>query len=215
MRAGGTSSRRPGSSSGRGPPSSSRWSASTSWATPSATRSTPGCAPSAGVPRHGIIGGQAIAPGEAPMTRITLLLAAGLLVWAAPIPAAADATLEANKKAVVEFYDAAINRKDFEAAAKFFGPRYVQHNPTAPDGIEGFKAFLGFLREKFPQSRSEIKRVWAEGDYVILHVHAVRTPGARGSAIVDVFKLENGKIVEHWDVIQEIPEKAANSNGVF
>jgi len=85
----------------------------------------------------------------------------------------------------------------------------------APDGIEGFKAFLGFLREKFPQSRSEIKRVWAEGDYVIVHVHAVRTPGTRGSAIVDVFKLENGKIVEHWDVIQEIPEKAANNNGMF
>jgi predicted SnoaL-like aldol condensation-catalyzing enzyme len=150
------------------------------------------------------------------MTRIAvLLLAAALLVPAAPIPAAADATLEANKKVVVEFYDAAINRKDFEAAAKFFGPRYVQHNPMAPDGIEGFKGFLGFLREKFPQSRSEIKRVWAEGDYVILHVHAVRTPGARGSAIVDIFKLENGKIVEHWDVIQEIPEKAANNNGMF
>jgi predicted SnoaL-like aldol condensation-catalyzing enzyme len=143
------------------------------------------------------------------------LAAAGLLVSGAPIPAAADDTREANKKTVVEFYEAAINRKDFEAASKFFGPRYVQHNPTAPDGIEGFKAFLGFLREKFPQSRSEIKRVWAEGDYVILHVHAVRTPGARGSAIVDVFKLENGKIVEHWDVIQEIPEKAANNNGMF
>jgi predicted SnoaL-like aldol condensation-catalyzing enzyme len=143
------------------------------------------------------------------------LAAAGLLVSSAPIPAAADDTREANKKTVVEFYEAAINRKDFEAASKFFGPRYVQHNPSAPDGIEGFKAFLGFLREKFPQSRSEIKRVWAEGDYVILHVHAVRTPGARGSAIVDVFKLENGKIVEHWDVIQEIPEKAANNNGMF
>ncbi len=150
------------------------------------------------------------------MTRFALLwLAAGLLVSAGPSSAAADATLEANKKTVVEFYDAALNRKDFEAASRFFGPRYVQHNPNAPDGIEGFKAFLGFLREKFPQSRSEIKRVWAEGDYVILHVHAVRTPGARGSAIVDVFKLENGKIVEHWDVIQEIPEKAANSNGMF
>jgi predicted SnoaL-like aldol condensation-catalyzing enzyme len=140
----------------------------------------------------------------------------GLLpLVASPVLAADAATQEANKKSVLEFYDAALNRKDFDAAAKFFGPHYIQHNPTAPDGIEGFKAFLGFLREKFPQSRSEIKRVWAEGDYVILHVHAVRTPGARGSAIVDVFKLENGKIVEHWDVIQEIPEKAANSNGMF
>jgi predicted SnoaL-like aldol condensation-catalyzing enzyme len=122
------------------------------------------------------------------MTRIAFLLAAGFLISAAPSSAAADAKEEANKKVVVEFYDTALNRKDFE---------------------------VGFLREKFPQSRSEIKRVWAEGDYVILHVHAVRIPGTRGSAIVDVFKLENGKVVEHWDVIQEIPEKAANTNGMF
>ena len=101
------------------------------------------------------------------------------------------------------------------AAAKFFGPHYIQHNPTAPDGIEGFKAFLGFLREKFPDSRSEIKRAFANGDYVILHVHSVREKGARGRAIVDIFRLENGKIVEHWDVAQEIPEKAANTNGMF
>ena len=69
--------------------------------------------------------------------------------------------------------------------------------------------------EKFPASRSEIKRVIADGDYVILHVNAVREPGPRGNAIVDIFKLENGKIVEHWDVAQDIPEKAANANGMF
>jgi predicted SnoaL-like aldol condensation-catalyzing enzyme len=91
----------------------------------------------------------------------------------------------------------------------------VQHNPTAPDGIEGFKKFIGFLREKFPDSHSEIKKVFADGDYVILHVHAVREKGTRGNAIVDIFKLENGKIVEHWDVNQPIPEKAANENGMF
>src|SRR5215467_6137162 len=127
----------------------------------------------------------------------------------------ADPKEEANKKLVVEFYDKAINQKDFEAASRYFGNRYVQHNPNAPDGIEGFKTFLGFLREKFPQARSEIKRVFAEGDYVILHVHAVRNPGERGSAIVDIFKLEDGKIVEHWDVVQPIPEKAANTNTMF
>ena len=71
---------------------------------------------------------------------------------ASPVLAADAATQEANKKAVLEFYDAALNRKDFDAAAKFFGPHYIQHNPTAPDGIEGFKGFLGFLREKFPDS---------------------------------------------------------------
>ncbi|MDO9298840.1 ester cyclase [Bradyrhizobium sp.] len=132
-------------------------------------------------------------------------------------PAAADdaAKLAANEKTVLEFYEAGLNRKDFDAAAKFFGSRYVQHNPTAPDGIEGFKAFLNFLREKFPDSRSEIKRSFAEGDYVILHVHSVREKGTRGRAIVDIFKLEDGKIVEHWDVVQDVPEKAANSNGMF
>ncbi|PYO28819.1 MAG: hypothetical protein DMD86_15735 [Candidatus Rokuibacteriota bacterium] len=77
------------------------------------------------------------------------------------------------------------------------------------------QAFLGFLREKFPNAKSEIKRVFADADYVILHVHSVREPGARGSAIVDIFKLENGKVVEHWDVVQSIPEKAANQNGMF
>jgi predicted SnoaL-like aldol condensation-catalyzing enzyme len=151
------------------------------------------------------------------MTRCALMLmvAAVLLVPSAPARAGNTAQEEANKKVVADFYEKAINQKDFEAAAKHFGNRYVQHNPVAADGPEGLKAFLGFLKEKFPQSRSEIKRVFADGDYVILHVHAVREPGTRGSAIVDIFKLENGKIVEHWDVIQPIPEKAANANGMF
>jgi len=107
-----------------------------------------------------------------------------LLTFLASSAVAAD--LEANKKTVLEFYEAGLNKKDFEAAAKYFGPKYIQHNPGAPDGIEGFKGFLAFLREKFPNSRSEIKRVFAEGDYVILHVHAVREPGTRGRAIVDI-----------------------------
>ena len=130
-------------------------------------------------------------------------------------PAASAADLEANKKAVIEFYEAGLNRKDFEAAAKFFGPRYIQHNPGAPDGIEGFKGFLAFLREKFPNSHSEIKKVFADGDFVILHVHALREPGTRGRAIVDIFRLENGKIVEHWDVAQDIPDKMPHNNGMF
>ena len=150
------------------------------------------------------------------MTRIALTLAAACLALTALAASVADAQQqEQNKKAVVEFYDKAINQKDFEAASKYMGSRYTQHNPNAADGPEGLKAFLGFLKEKFPASRSEIKRVLADGDYVILHVHAVREPGTRGNAIIDIFKLENGKIVEHWDVVQPIPEKAANPNGMF
>jgi len=71
------------------------------------------------------------------------------------------------------------------------------------------------LKEKFPNSHNEIKRVIAEGDLVVLHVHSVREPGQRGRAIVDIFKVENGKIVEHWDVVQDIPEKSANDNTMF
>jgi predicted SnoaL-like aldol condensation-catalyzing enzyme len=122
---------------------------------------------------------------------------------------------EVNKKNVVEFYNKALNQKNFEAASKYLGDKYIQHNPLAADGPEGLKAFIKFLRDTYPKAHSEIKQVFADGDYVILHVHSIKEPGTRGQAIVDLFRLENGKIVEHWDVIQLIPEKSANSNTMF
>ena len=109
-------------------------------------------------------------------------------------------SLEANKKAVQEFYDLIINKKDFASARKYMGDRYKQHNPLVADGPEGLKAFIEFF---------------ADGDYVILHVHSIRPPHMRGRAIIEIFRLENGKIDEHWDVIQEIPEESANPNGMF
>jgi predicted SnoaL-like aldol condensation-catalyzing enzyme len=146
---------------------------------------------------------------------LRLLLVAALTAFA-PAAHAADARqMEENKKVVVEFYELAINQKNFEAASKLLGSRYIQHNPNAADGPEGLKAFIAFLREKFPDNHSDIKRIFADGDYIILHVHNVRTPGTRGNAIVDIFRLENGKVIEHWDVRQEIPEQAANSNTMF
>jgi len=146
-----------------------------------------------------------------------MLIAGAAIAFIAAHPAlAADAKqMEENKKAVAAFYDAVLNQKDADAAIALMGNRYVQHNPGAADGPEGFRKFIGFLREKFPNSHSEIRRVFAEGDYVILHVHAVREPGTRGRAIVDIFRLENGKIVEHWDVAQDIPEKMPHNNGMF
>jgi predicted SnoaL-like aldol condensation-catalyzing enzyme len=150
------------------------------------------------------------------MTRIALALAAGTLVLTAHSVYSADAQQsESNKQKVVEFYEKALNQKDFEAASKYLGARYTQHNPLVPDGPEGLKGFIQFLRDKFPNARYEIKRVFADGDYVILHIHGVREPGTRGRAVVDIFKLENGKIVEHWDVIQDVPENTANANGMF
>jgi predicted SnoaL-like aldol condensation-catalyzing enzyme len=126
-----------------------------------------------------------------------------------------SSSLEANKKAVQEFYDFVINKKDFESARKYMGDRYKQHNPLVADGPEGLKAFIEFLKTNFPEARSEIKRVFADGHYVILHVHSIRPPNMRGRAIIEIFRLENGKIDEHWDVIQEIPEESANPNGMF
>ena len=107
-----------------------------------------------------------------------LTISAALLISAAPALAGHTAQEEANKKVVLDLYEKGINQKDFEAAAKNFGPRYIQHNPRAADGPEGFKAFIGFLKAKFPDYHSEIKKVFADGDYVILHVHNVPTPGA-------------------------------------
>ena len=145
-----------------------------------------------------------------------LVAAAFSLLIASPAALAADERqMEENKKIVAAFYDAAVNQKDFEKASQYLGARYTQHNPLAADGREGFKGFITFLKDKFPNNRSEIKRIFADGDYVIVHVPAVREPSTRGNAIVDIFKLENGKVVEHWDVIQPIPEKAANDNGMF
>jgi predicted SnoaL-like aldol condensation-catalyzing enzyme len=124
-------------------------------------------------------------------------------------------SLDENKEIVQEFYDFLINKKNFKSASKYIGSRYTQHNPLVADGPEGLRAFVDFLKSNYPQAKSEIKRLFAEGDYVILHVHSVRIPNTRGRAIFELFKLENGKIVEHWDTIQEIPETSANPNGMF
>jgi predicted SnoaL-like aldol condensation-catalyzing enzyme len=144
-----------------------------------------------------------------------LAFAAALIIFDHPGHAADATKQELNKKIVKEFYELAINKKDFEAASKFLGPQYIQHNQRAADGAAGLKNFVQFLHDKFPNAHSEIKRVFADDDYVILHVHAVREPGTGGVAIVDIFRLQNSKIVEHWDVHEDILEKAANPNGMF
>jgi predicted SnoaL-like aldol condensation-catalyzing enzyme len=140
-----------------------------------------------------------------------------LIIFVSINPAYAmnDKQAEMNKQNVIDFYNAVVNEKDFNAATQYFGPRYTQHNPTATDGPEGLKIFIQFLRDKYPQSKNEIKHIYIDGDYIILHVHSVRESGTLGRAIIDVFKLENNKIIEHWDVIQDIPEISANQNGMF
>ena len=127
---------------------------------------------------------------------------------------ATQGQMEINKRNVAEFYDLIINKKDFDSARKYMGPRYKQHNPLVKDYPEGLAEFVDFLKTSHPGAKSEIVRIFAEGDYVFLHVHSLRPPNTH-RAIVEIFRLENGKIDEHWDVIQEVPDDSANPNGMF
>ena len=149
-----------------------------------------------------------------------IVAASSIVVLCGTLARAGDDTQrELNKKSVVEFCEKAFNQKDFDAAKVYFGPQFVDHNPAASgDGtkdIEGIKRFLSFQRSKFPQSHFEIQRVIAEGDYVVIHLHSVREPGTRGRAVIDIFRLEQGKIVEHWDAVQDIPENPPNPRAFF
>ncbi|MER6983537.1 nuclear transport factor 2 family protein [Streptomyces carpinensis] len=126
-----------------------------------------------------------------------------------------DARLEQNRQTVLAFYQAGIIDKDFGTASKLLSDGYVQHNPRIADGLEGFREFVESLKERFPHLRAEVKRIFAEGDHVIAHVHGVRVPGGPGAAIVDIFRMQDGRIAEHWDVMQQIPDEARNRNGMF
>lgn len=126
------------------------------------------------------------------------------------------ADTEANKQAVVAYYTLAFNDKQpEEAVARYVGDRYIQHNPQAPDGPEAFIAFVRGFADQAPGLNIEIKRVIAEGDLVMTHGLITTSPDDRGMAAVDIFRLEDGKIVEHWDVVQPVPETSANDNTMF
>ncbi len=123
---------------------------------------------------------------------------------------------ERNKEIAIAFYDKLINDFDPETAFNLYGgPTYRQHTPVMEDGREGVTKFVHSLRGDYPDSHMEIKRSFSDGDMVILHCHWVRTPGELGNAVVDFFRIENDKVVEHWDVIQPIPAKSANDNTMF
>ncbi|OPG09892.1 SnoaL-like polyketide cyclase [Streptomyces sp. GKU 895] len=120
-----------------------------------------------------------------------------------------------NKKLVTAAFDQLLVKKDLSAIDRYWGPEYDQHNPNIPNGVEGVKAGLGAFFEQFPELKVTPKRVIAEGDLVAVHSHYVNAPGERGQAVVDLFRVRGGKIVEHWDVIQDVPATSANDNGMF
>ena len=124
---------------------------------------------------------------------------------------------ESNKDTAVAFYKKALFEGQVEDAFRLYASApYRQHNPLIEDGKEGVKKFVAWVMANHPDARCEIKRVFADGDHVILHSHwHGLSDNPRGEAVVDIFRLEGGKVVEHWDVIQSIPETSANANTMF
>jgi predicted SnoaL-like aldol condensation-catalyzing enzyme len=126
----------------------------------------------------------------------------------------ASKTAEANKAIVLDFIEKAINQGDIEAAAAHFGEGYVQHNPAIADGPEGFIAYVRRLRQTFPQVKGEVRRIFAEGDFVVAHLFARREPDEDGLVIVDIFRLDAGKLVEHWEVRQPFTQGELHGNSM-
>lgn len=115
-------------------------------------------------------------------------------------------------KFMTQFYIDKQVRKAFET---WVDPGYIQHNPMAASGRD---AAIGFLEPFFasnPNVHYEIKRIIADGNLVAVHAHGSFAPGDRGIAIVDILRVQGCKVMEHWDVVQPVPEKAANTNGMF
>lgn len=148
-------------------------------------------------------------------TMAGFLVAASLLTANGAVASARQSDVEeANRQRVIMFYDRFFNQHD-TAAADVVADDYRQHNPEVPDGKAPFvNYFSGFFRDN-PQSRAKVIRSAADGDLVWLQVHSTNGSHDRGQAVLDIFRVKDGKIVEHWDIIQDVPEKAANGNTMF
>ncbi len=154
------------------------------------------------------------------ITQTVLAFIAGMNLVAAvsSCPAlAADKlpSFEDNRQMVEYFWNEVFNRHNTSVIDSLTSPDYIQHSPGFADGRQAFKNGIQEFLRAYPASRAEIKHIGADGDLVFIHNHITLKGNDRGQAAVDIFRVRDGKIVEHWDVIQDIPEKAQNSNTMF
>lgn len=122
---------------------------------------------------------------------------------------------KANIKLVLDFYREFVLECKFETRDKYLGERYVQHNVSAPDGIEGLMGFITYVQSISANGTLKFHRALCDGDMVITHSEAKLSDEHPTECVYDMFRIENGKVVEHWDAIVAVPEKSANGNSPF
>ncbi len=122
---------------------------------------------------------------------------------------------QANLDLCLGVYSEVLIPMDSRRVDDFIAPTYIQHSSLAEPGVAALKAWLDKVRVESPDARQTIHRAFADRDHVVVHVHVVRWQGDPGLAVVDIFRCAHGKIVEHWDVIQELDEKPINPNPMF
>lgn len=122
---------------------------------------------------------------------------------------------QANLDLVLRLFAEVLNPMDSAAVDRFISPDYIQHNQLAEPGREGLKRFLDMIRAETPDAMHDIKRAFVDGDHVIVHYHVRRWAGDLGWAVIDIFRIADGLIAEHWDVMQDVTEGAPNPLGPF
>jgi len=145
-----------------------------------------------------------------------LALAASASTVAAPYPGTINtASEQANMKTVRDLYAAIFVARDPKVALTYLGPEYIQHATGLADGKAGLVRRIGEIARDSPQISYDIKHITAEGNLVAMMTNIQRTPGSLGVALFHIYRLNDGKIVEHWEAAQDVPKTSANSNGIF
>ncbi len=120
-----------------------------------------------------------------------------------------------NKTLIEKVYAHVLNPLDSARVDEFIAENYIQHSPLAETGAKGLKRFLDWAKKTSPNAQHEVKRIIVDDSIVVAHVHVIINPGDRGNTVIDIFRIENGKVAEHWDASQEIPATSNNDNGIF